>query len=123
MPSCAVHQQHGVSAPLDGPTDLFEVQLHGVGICIGKSQSSARSSGGTDGTEQIHVLIALIGRLAWSRSALRPLPDDAVLLADAGFVLPPDLDLFVLGQVPNVSLQRAREVFLYSAITRASCPG
>jgi hypothetical protein len=50
------------------------------------------ATGRADGAEQISARVALIGRLAGSCAASCPLPDDAVLLADPGFVLPPDLD-------------------------------
>lgn len=120
MPSGTIHEQHSVCASLDGSADLREMQLHGMGVGIGKSQSGTSASGWADGAEQIRILIALIGRLARPCSPLRPLPDDAVLLADAGFILKPYLDILALGQVRDVSLQRAREVFLYSAITFAS---
>jgi hypothetical protein len=36
--------------------------------------------------------LSLIGGLSWSRSAPGPLADEAVLLADPGFVLEPDFD-------------------------------
>jgi len=47
------------------------------------------------------IVVALVSRLAWPRSAPGPLPDDAVLLADPG-------------------TQDAREVFLSASMTPAS---
>jgi hypothetical protein len=46
--------------------------------------------------ERGRPLVALIGGLAPSGSASRPLPDETVVLADAGFVLKPDLDRLAL---------------------------
>jgi hypothetical protein len=48
------------------------------------------------------------------------LAHDTVLLADASFILEPDLDRFVLGQM---RLQRGREVFLKAAIVSAFWAG
>ena len=63
------------------------MELHGVGVGVRQDQRRAGSACGTDSAEQIGVFVALVGRLAWSRSAPGPLPDAAILLADAGLVL------------------------------------
>ena len=42
--------------------------------------------------KEIGVFVTLVGRLTRTRSTPRPLPNQAVLLADAGFVLEPYLD-------------------------------
>jgi hypothetical protein len=54
---------------------------------IGQRERGADPTGGANGAEQIGVVIALVGRLARSRSALGPLPNLTVLLADPGLVL------------------------------------
>src|SRR5918994_6132590 len=69
---------------------------------------------------QVGALVALVGRLAGPRSAPRPLPHEAVLLADAGLVLEPDLDGLAGREVSDVGLQRGRAVFLNSATIRSS---
>jgi hypothetical protein len=71
---------------------LGEMELHHFGVDIGQSQRGTLSFGWTDRAKQIGVLVALVGRLARPRSAFRPLPYEAVLLADAGFVLEPYFD-------------------------------
>jgi hypothetical protein len=48
------------------------------------------------------------------------LPNLAVLLADAGLVFKPDFDRRRLGQAVEMSLQRAREVFLKASTVRSS---
>jgi len=63
------------------------VELHHVGVGIGQRESRPDAAGGADRAEQIGVVIALVGRLARSRSALGPLPNLTVLLADPGLVL------------------------------------
>jgi hypothetical protein len=52
-----------------------------------------------------------------------PLPNLAVLLADAGLILKPDLDRRRLRQAVEMRLQRAREVFLKASTIRSSCAG
>ena len=78
---------------------------------------------GADGTEQVGVLITLIGRLAWPRSLPCPAPRDRVFLAYARFILEPDFDHFTGRNVCGVGLKRIGEVFLKAAITASSCPG
>src|SRR6201994_4167503 len=68
------------------------------------------AAGRADRAEQIGVVIALVGGLPRPRSAPGPLPDLAVLLADAGLVRKPDFDRRRLRQAFEMSLQRAREV-------------
>src|SRR6476646_3916181 len=55
---------------------------------------------------------ALVGGLSGPRSTPGPLADEAVLLANSGFILKPDFDRRRLGDAVDMSLQRAREVFL-----------
>jgi hypothetical protein len=62
----------------------------------------------------------LIGRLAWPRSASGPLPHDSVLLADAGFVLEPDLDRLARSYTSKMCRQRGGEVFLKAATVSPS---
>src|SRR3954468_19756559 len=92
VPASAVEQQRGMGAPFDGAGDLVEVELHGLRVGEGQHQGGARAAGWADGAEQVRAFVALVGWLPRSRSAPRPLPHEAVLLADAGLVLEPDLD-------------------------------
>jgi len=66
----------------------------------------------TDRAEEIGILVALIGRLARARAALGPLPHEAVLLADASFILKPDFDRNAFRDIGEMGAQRLREVFL-----------
>jgi hypothetical protein len=56
------------------------------------SASAAPLPRRTDCTEEIGIIVTLVGRLARSRSTSSPLADEAVLLTDAGLVLEPDFD-------------------------------
>ena len=100
--------------------DFVEVELHHVGVGVGKRQGRSDAARRADRAEQIGVVVALIGGLSWSRSAPGPLADEAVLLADPGFVLEPDFDRRRLGRPFQMGLQRAREVFLNASTIRSS---
>ena len=86
VPTGTIEQQDGVRARSDGAGDLVEVKLHGVGVGVGQRQGGPRAAGRADRAEQIGAFVALIGWLPGPRSALGPLPHEAVLLADAGLI-------------------------------------
>jgi hypothetical protein len=86
------------------------VELHHVGVGIGKREGRPDAAGRADRAEQIGVVVALVSRLARSCSALGPLPNLAVFLADPSLVFKPYLDGRRLRQPIEMSLQRAREV-------------
>ena len=106
-------KHHGVCALGDVARDFVDVELHHVGVGIGKRQSRSDAlalsrSRRTDrrcrsGADRRVVLVSF--------RAPGPLADEAVLLADPGFVLEPDFDRRRLGQPCEMSFQRAREVF------------
>ena len=100
--------------------DFLEVKLHRLGVGEGQRDRGPDTSGGTNGAKEIGALIALIGRLPGPRSAPGPLAHKPVLLADAGFVLKPDLDRRCRRQAVEMGAQRAREVFLYASTIRSS---
>jgi hypothetical protein len=99
---------------LDVPADLVDMELHGLGVGKGQRESSADAARRADCAEQVGALVALVGRLPRSCSATCPLPHDPVLLADAGFILEPQLHLRARRQVAKMRLQRAWPVFLNS---------
>ena len=119
VPSGAVEQQHGVGARSNIARDFVEVKLHHVGVGVGQRQRRSDAPGWTDRAEQIGVVVTLVGRLPWPRSASGPLPDKAVLLADPSFILEP-CDRRRLGQPFEMSFQRAWKVFLNASTIRSS---
>ena|SRR5271155_5427347 len=123
MPSGAIEQQDGVGALSDIARDLVEVKLHHVGVRVGQRQSRSDTASRTDRAEQIGVVVALVGGLSGPCSTPGPLADEAVLLADPGLVLKPDLDRGRLGEAFEMGLQRAWEVFLNASTIRSSCAG
>ena len=109
-----------MGASSDVARDFVEVKLHHVGIGKRERQGRADAAGRADRAEEIGAVIALVGGLSGPRSAPGPLPDQAVLLADPSFVLEPDFDRRRLGQPVEMSLQRAREIFLNASTIRSS---
>lgn len=112
-----------MSAFGDVARDLVKMKLHHVGVGIRQSERGSDAPRRTNGAEQIGVFVALVGGLSGPRSASRPLSDEAVLLADPGFVLEPDFDWRRLRDAFEMGLQRAREVFLNASTIRSSCAG
>ena len=123
VPAGSVEEQDGVSTAFNGAGDLVEVELHGVRVGEGERQGSAGTAGRADGAEQVGALVALVGGLTRAGPAPRPLPHEAVLLADAGLILEPDLDRFVPGQMGQMRPQGRGPVFLNASIVRSSCLG
>ena len=99
------------------------MKLHHVSVRVGQRQSRSDAASGTDRAEQIGAVVALIGGLSGSRSTPGPLADEAVLLADPGFILEPDFHGRRLRQSLEMGLQRMREVFLNPSTIRLSCIG
>src|SRR6516164_8185958 len=99
------------------------MELHGLGVGAGQGERRADAAGWANRSEQISVFVALICGLAGPRSAFGPLPDLAILLADAGLVLKPDFDRRRFRHAVEMSAQRAREVFLKASTIRSSWAG
>jgi hypothetical protein len=120
VPSGPVEEQNSVGALGDVARDFVEVELHHVSVGVGQHEGRPDAAGRADRAKQIGVVVALVGGLPWPRSASGPLPNLAVLLADTGLVFKPDFDRRRLGQAVDMSLQRAREVFLKASTIRSS---
>lgn len=67
--------------------------LHGLGVATGQHESGADAARGTDGTEDVGRLRALIMRRPGPGSPPRPAAGELVFLTDPRFVLPPKLYL------------------------------
>ena len=122
MPSCLVEDHHRMGAGIDGGADLGEMRRHRLGVGIGHDQPRTLAEPRADGPEDVGPFGALIVRRAGTGAAPRPAPSDQVLLADAGFVLEPDLDPLAAG-VPLADLRhRGGEVFLNASMASGSWP-
>jgi hypothetical protein len=77
----AIQQQHSMGALDDLEGYLVDMQLHHVGVGMGRCEGCADAAGRANGAEEIGVLIASIGGLGGPRAAPDPLAGKAVLLA------------------------------------------
>ena len=94
VPAGAVQCDDGVRARSYLSADLGQVQVHRGGVDKWEHERGADPSGRADGTEQIRPVVSLIAWSARTAALVRPDVGQAALLADAGFVLPPQLDRF-----------------------------
>jgi len=120
VPSGLVQKQHRMSAWRYGGGDFLEVQRHALGIAAGQDQGGALALGRTDRAENVGGRGALILRGGWARPAPRPAAGDAVLLADARLVLPPQLYGCAAWERCPDRRQRGGEVFLNAGMAAGS---
>jgi transposase len=83
MPASAVHDDQGVGAWDDGPTQLVEHQLHGRGRDVGENQRNTGVALGADGTEQIGRLVAEVTPATGPMALLEPATTGPAGLANA----------------------------------------
>ena len=123
MPTGPVEQQNSMRFSGNMPADLVKMHLHGVGISKRHRKRCTRAAPWANGAEQIHRFVALIGWQAWPGSPSCPDPRQAILLADPGFVLKPDVDALAAAKAAQVGFERVREVFLDILSISSSCWG
>jgi hypothetical protein len=117
VPACLIDQEHGVGAWRDSLGDLDEVQVHRLGIAGGQDQGCALAFLRADSTEDVGRGGALIAGSARASTALGPPASNLVLLADARFVLEPNLyGLDIDGLFARDFVQARGEVFLKSSM-------
>ncbi len=97
MMASAIDDDDGVGALCDGFADFGEVQVEGVRIGARQHQGGAGPARRTGGVEDMGPVVAPVARRARPRALSGPDPGQRALLADAGFVLEPDLDRLALG--------------------------
>ena len=101
--------------------DLIEVKLHGFGVAERQNQGSAGSVFGTDRTEQIGRLGALIMRGPGTRALPGPTVGKLVLLTDPHLVLKPDLYRCTRRELGTDFRHAVGKVFLNAAMASGSC--
>src|ERR1700690_681100 len=94
MPTGLIDDQNSMSAGIDGGGDFSEMGIHRLGIAPWQDETDTLALLRTDRAEDVGPLGSLIVRRAGPCSALGPTARDLVLLANPGFVLEPELDLY-----------------------------
>jgi hypothetical protein len=92
MPTGSVADQHGMCARADLLGDLGEVDGHRLAVDPGRDDGGTDGTGRTDCAEEIGRVMAIVANCRWAAAAQRPLIRQRAFLADAGFILEPDLD-------------------------------
>ncbi len=119
VPPGLVDEQNGVGAGFDGERDFLEMQRHRLGVAKGHDETGRLAERRTNGAEDIGRGGSLISQGERARSAFGPASRDLVLLADAGFVLEPQLERFSGGRC-NIR-EETRDFFLKAATAASSC--
>ncbi len=83
-------------------------------------ESRANATRRADGAEQVGPGVALVARCARTAAAVGPDVGQAALLADPGFVLPPQLDRLAASRLGDRGGDQGGKVFPDSAETSAS---
>ena len=104
----------------DGVGEFLKMQGHGGGVAGGQYETGGLTLGRTDGAEQVGRFGPLIVGGRRPGAAPGPATGDLVLLADAGFVLPPELYGFSRRPLRRDLRQLGWEVFLNAAGASAS---
>jgi len=112
MPACAIECDDGVRARGDLGADLDKMQVHCLGVDRRQHERGADTAGGTDSAEQVSPVVSLVARRAGSAAFVGPDVGQAALLADASFVLPPELDRLVARVLGDGGGDQVGEVFL-----------
>ena len=118
MPSGLIDEEDGVGSWCDPLCDFSQMQVHRLGIAGGQDQGRALALLRADRTEDVGRGGALIAGRARTGAALGPSACDLVLLADARFILEPNLYCLDVDRLfARDFIQARREAFLKSSIT------
>ena len=123
MPAGAVEDEDGVRAGGDLGADLRQVQVHRLDVDARQHQCGADAARRTDGAEQIGRGVALIARRTRAAALVGPDVGQASLLADACFILPPQLDRLAPSMLGKGRGDQLGEVFSCASWAAMSCSG
>ena len=102
--------------------DLFEMHAHRLAVAVGHDDAGSLAFGGADRPEDPCRGTALILRRTGAGAAPCPAPGQLGLLADPGFVLPPQLYSCSFGEARADLRQTGGEAFLKMAMSSGRCP-
>jgi hypothetical protein len=123
VPARAIQGDDGMRAGGDLCADLRKVQVHRFGIDRRQHEGRADAPRGTDGPEQVGPVVPLIAWRAGTAALFCPDIGQAALLADTGFVLPPEFDRLAAGVLRDGGRDQLGEVFLCASWAAGSCSG
>src|SRR5205823_13741753 len=123
MPSGTVADQYRVRTGRHLCADLLQVLVHGFGVDERHDDRGAGAARRTDRAEQISGIMAVVAYHRRARADRGPDVGDRALLADAGFVLEPDLDRLADRRRRQRLGYQLGEVFLNASWAAVSCFG
>lgn len=121
MLSCPVEGEHGMDVGRHASVDLLQMQVHYWGVDARQDQGSSHAARGADGSEQIGPVIALVAWCAGTAFLIGPNVGQTALLADAGLVLPLQLNRLAARMLGNTASEQGCEVFLCASWAFVSC--
>ncbi len=95
VPSGAVEGDDGVGVPGQDLGELPEEDVHGPGRDLGQDEGEVLARGRAHGGEDVGPVVALVAAPRRARALGPPAVADPALVADAGFVLEPELQALV----------------------------
>src|SRR3546814_920138 len=122
VPSGLIEQDDSVRAGRDVEGDLLKVHAHGLAVAPGHNDAGSLAFSGTDRHEDPCRGSALILRRTGAGAAPCPAPGQLGLLADTGFVLPPQFYRCSFRKPAGDLRQTGAELFLKMAISSGRCP-
>ena len=123
MPAGAIHLHQAVRARCNAAADFGKMLAHGFKVDGRHDDACTYAARWADGAEDVGPGVAAIARGSGSAAALRPNAGQCALLADPGFVLPPDLERFAGSMRRQGGCNQVGEVFLCVCWAPASCSG
>ncbi len=123
MPSCAIERDDGVGAGRDVCADFSKMQVHGFGTDDRQHQCSANAARRTNSAKYVGPVIALIAGRARPAAFVSPDVGQTALLANAGFILPPQLYGLIARVLWDSCSNQLGKVFLCASWVAGSCAG
>lgn len=122
VPSGLIEDEHGMGTGRHVEGDLFQMHAHRFTVAAGHDDAGGLAFSRTDRTKDPGRGSSLITRSRGTCAALGPAPGELGLLADPGFVLPPQLYGRSFREAFADLRQTGGEAFLKMAMSSSFCP-